>query len=759
MFAVYLVLLGLSSILSCPLKTVDSRSGCYCGIEIDGTNYIQCQPYSIEAIPEFTRSYVHDTLNLSHNFIRTITNQSLSQLKVKKIYLQQNLIESIDKHAFQHHLLNYLEELHLDMLNNGSLEFLCYGSWGKLRLLALNGFNFHQFQSCLGAFQRLETLIIQNSYIQQLSYHIYKLPSLVELTLVHNQLEYLHFDQDLLTYSSSIRRLNLTDNQLRTIPNDLFYRIPQLITLDLSHNLIENLPIIQPIAVLHLNLSHNLINYLSLNDNHHQYDFSFNPLCTLERSQSNLELTIRSATRLHCDCRLAFFLHKNLTEKTQLIGNEQPFGNDTKCATPAIFAGLYLRDLTYEQLFAVCSSVLPENCREVTRFKQIEMYSRELIGTTTTTRSSTEMDLPEPSTSTTQGKLERRIGNDDGIETTPRPHPTVEPPSLRLTTFSTTYQHHDLIVFWDFDSPASPNLTSHIQFQIIVEQESLLSAQIIRRSGPLSLHLKQYIISHIPPNKTYYVCLLLTRTSYGTDKYCRETRTITSTTTSSTAMTTTLSTFILSKQAFVHLLFTNRSVMFGFLFGTILTTGLLLTLAFLCHLRAKRQRCQRAASALFHYQHPSLPPPPQQQHYLYAERIDDDGNYSNSIFSSLSSSKYNHSRKNRRRPGFPTEQAWYRRGLDPLPTVPSAPRCCFHHVNTPDTTMSSSATARRLTTLSSQYSNGMDREPMTSTSVMSSTSLDEPSQTTNSSPGKHVYEELADETTMLRHDNNADFFL
>lgn len=752
MFVVYLVLLGISSILSCPLKTVDSRSGCYCGIEIDGTNYIRCQPYSIENIPEFTRSYVHDTLNLSHNFIRTITNQSWSQLKVKKIYLQQNLIESIDRHAFQHHLLNYLEELHLDMLTNGSLEFLCHGTWSKLRLLELNGFNFQQHQSCLGRLHRLETLIIQNSNIQQLSYHIYKLPNLVELTLVHNQLEYLHFDQDLLTYSSSIRRLNLTDNQLRTIPNDLFYRIPQLVTLDLSHNLIENLPIIQPSNVLHLNLSHNLINYLSLNDNHHHYDFSFNPLCTLERTESNLDLTIRSSTQLHCDCRLAFFLQKNLTDKSQLIGNEQPFGNTTKCATPTIFTGLYLRDLTYEQLFSMCSYDLPEHCREVSRFEQIEIYSRELIGTTTTMTTTTNLMMSQPVLL--------------GIETTPEANPVFEPPPLRLTTFSTIYEHHDLLVFWDFDPPTTPNLTSQIQFQIIVEQESLLTTQIIRRSGLISPYLKQYIVSHIPPNKNYYVCLLLTRASYGTDKYCRETRTATSTTSSSTTMTTTLASLILSKQAFVHLLFTNRSIMFGFLFGTILTTALLLTLAFLCHLRTKRQRCQRAASALFHYQHPSPPPPQQQQHqqqrqhYLYADRIDDDGTYSNSIFSSLSSSKYNHSRKNRRRAGFPTDQAWYRRGLTPLPTAPSAPRCCFHHIHTPDTTMSSSATARRLTTLSSQYSNGMDREPMTSTSVMSSTSLDEQSQTTNTnSPGKHVYEELADETTMLRRNNNADFLL
>jgi hypothetical protein len=65
MFYYYLFFLFISSIKSCPLKTVDSRSGCYCGIEIDGTNYIQCQPYSIQTIPQFTRSYIHDKLNLS----------------------------------------------------------------------------------------------------------------------------------------------------------------------------------------------------------------------------------------------------------------------------------------------------------------------------------------------------------------------------------------------------------------------------------------------------------------------------------------------------------------------------------------------------------------------------------------------------------------------------------------------------------------------------------------------------------------------
>lgn len=123
----FLFILCIVSMQSCPLQKVDSRSGCYCGIEIDGTNYIHCQPYSITEIPEFTRSYIHDKLNLSSNFIRNLTHQSFQKLKVKKIYLEENLIEFIDKRTFDNNLLNYLEELHIERLNHGNIEFLCYG--------------------------------------------------------------------------------------------------------------------------------------------------------------------------------------------------------------------------------------------------------------------------------------------------------------------------------------------------------------------------------------------------------------------------------------------------------------------------------------------------------------------------------------------------------------------------------------------------------------------------------------------------------
>lgn len=744
MLRYYLLFLFIYSIKSCPLKTVDSRSGCYCGIEVDGTNYIQCQPYSIKIIPEFTRSYIHDKLNLSYNFIRNITHESFNKLRVKKIYLQNNLIEFIDKHSFDNNILNYLEELHIDVLNNGSLEFLCYGTWQKLRVLELSGFNFNQHQTCFEKFQRLERLIIKNSKINFLSHHLYQLPHLYELSLINNHIEYLNFDNDLLaTYSSPIKVFNLTLNQLRTIPNDLFNRMPQLQTIDLSYNFLENLPLITSMNPLNINLSSNLINYIQMNDNQNHYDLSYNPICTVEKSETKMNLTLRKLNQLHCDCRLAFYLDESFTNKAKLIDIQPPFDNETKCLTPAEFNGLFLKDLTYEQLLSSCSDELPLNCREIRHFKQIQKFVYDIIQTTTVP-STTEI-------------VQRKFKKNSSItncntfllvdETTKEVSNHSDISSFHLTSFYTIFENNNLIIYWDFDPIFTLNTLKSVQFQIIVEQESSINTQIIRRSGFISPFLKQYTIHHIPSNKNYYVCLLLTRSSFGTDKYCREARTITS--------LTTVSNIILSKQAFVHMLFANRSILFGFLFGTFLTTSLLLALAFLCHLRSKRRRYQRAASSLYHHHlHPHRPLPPH-KHYLFADKNDDDGIYSNSILSSTSSSKFSHVRRTPQRPYFPTlpsQQTWYRRGLKQSP-VPQA--CCFHqhHHHTPDTTMSSTSTARRITSLSSQYSNEMDKEPMTSTSIMSSVSSDEH---TVHSPTKHVYEELADETIMLRQNNKKD---
>ena len=82
-------------------------------------------------------------------------------------------------------------------------------------------------------------------------------------------------------------------------------------------------------------------------------------------------IILNNLTNLHCDCRLAFFLKSNLTNQWKL------FGNQTICSTPEIFQGLFLKDLTYEQLMSTCINDLPNNCKEITNFKEIQKYIKQ----------------------------------------------------------------------------------------------------------------------------------------------------------------------------------------------------------------------------------------------------------------------------------------------------------------------------------------------------------------------------------------------
>jgi hypothetical protein len=289
--------------------------------------------------------------------------------------------------------------------------------------------------------------------------------------------------------------------------------------------------------------------------------------------------------------------------------------------------------------------------------------------------------------------------------------------SFRLTSFYTLYENNDLLIFWDFETRSSLNHLLTTQFQIIIEQEVSTQTEIIRRSGIISPYLKQYIIPHLPSNKIYYVCLLFARVSSGTDKYCRETKTS-------------------ANETFVQTLFINRSIIFGFLIGTILTTTFLITLAFICRLHYKRK-----------HSHPLFDPSQhqRQQRYMYITRNDMDGTYSHSFVSSPSS-KYHHLRKPRRRPYLTPIPPWYHQNSRQLPTN-IRPPCCFLQYH--DRTLSGSTTTNRITSLSSDYSNGIDKEQMTSTSLMSNTSLDERQSHMIQNPAKHVYEELGDTNLFL----------
>ncbi|CAF4313189.1 unnamed protein product, partial [Adineta steineri] len=277
--------------------------------------------------------------------------------------------KSIDKQTFNHNnLLHYLEELYIDTSNNNhTLEFLCYGTWKNLRILKLSGFNLNQYQYCLEKFYRLEKLIIQNSQIPFISYYMYQLPVLYELSLINNSLKEFSIDEQSI---SSIRILNLTSNQLHTIPNDINIRLPNLITLDLSHNFIEQIPNLQQTTILYLNLSYNQINSFEIKQNQYFIDLSSNPICTIDKTNDLTNILLNNLTNLHCDCRLGYFLKDNL------------FDNQTICSTPDIFHGLYVKDLTYEQLMSVCLIDLPLNCKEITNFKEIQQYAQYFINTT-----------------------------------------------------------------------------------------------------------------------------------------------------------------------------------------------------------------------------------------------------------------------------------------------------------------------------------------------------------------------------------------
>jgi hypothetical protein len=287
--------------------------------------------------------------------------------------------------------------------------------------------------------------------------------------------------------------------------------------------------------------------------------------------------------------------------------------------------------------------------------------------------------------------------------------------SFRLTSFNTVYENNDLLIFWDFDTSSTLIHLLTTKFQIIIEQEISSKTEIIRQSDFISPYLKQYIIPHLSSNKNYYVCLLLIRSSYGTDKYCRETKTSTN-------------------QTFFQLLFINRSIILGFLIGIILTTSLLITLAFICQLHYKRKH----SHPLFDHHH-------QQQRYMYINRNENDGTYSHSIVSSPSS-KYHHLKKPRRRTYLTPIPPWYHRNSRQLPSNPRS-SCCFLQYH--DRTLSGSTTTNRIASFSSEYSNGIDKEQITSTSLMSNTSLDEQPSHFIQSPVKHVYEELGDTNLFL----------
>ena len=285
--------------------------------------------------------------------------------------------------------------------------------------------------------------------------------------------------------------------------------------------------------------------------------------------------------------------------------------------------------------------------------------------------------------------------------------------SFHLTLFNTHYENDNLLIVWDFDANFSSNHIMNTNFQIIIEEQFSSKIEIIRQSGFISPYLKQYIVSHLPSNRIYHACLLITRSSGDNDKYCREIRT-----------------------SINHILTVNHSVIFGFLIGTILTTCFLVILAFVYHLRYRQKYFYHS---YHHYQRQH------EKNYMCVGRNDVNGTYSYSIMTSPLS-KYTHYRKNRHRTHLKSTSLWCHPKSAQLPPISHSP-CCFLRYH--DRILSGSRTTNRMTSISSDYSNEVDKEQTTSTSMMSNTSSDEQQNNIIQSSAKHRYEELGENNLFL----------
>lgn len=96
---------------------------CKCGIKIDGHIYIYCARKQLKHLPKFTRSSIlYDELILSGNQIDRVQAQSFNGLKVKRLLLDDNPIQYIERNSFNE-LANYLEELIISVSSmNSSLR-------------------------------------------------------------------------------------------------------------------------------------------------------------------------------------------------------------------------------------------------------------------------------------------------------------------------------------------------------------------------------------------------------------------------------------------------------------------------------------------------------------------------------------------------------------------------------------------------------------------------------------------------------------
>ncbi|XP_048520977.1 chaoptin isoform X2 [Dendroctonus ponderosae] len=232
---------------------------------------------NLQSIKSNAFKYVHGLkhIDLSDNNIGTIENNAFKDIgySLEQLHLAHafsSSVTSIPGDGIK--VLNNLE--YLDLSNNkfrimeeNSFHFL-----GKLRKLELQDNIIETIHK--GTFQsdihsNLEQIYLSFNTLKSISQHTFvHLPKLEQLHIDDNKLETL--ERRSFMNLERLKRLNLKGNKLATISYEAFQNLPELEHLDMSYNKIEKfdfniLDQVGTLAMFHLNVSHNVLNKLVLN--------------------------------------------------------------------------------------------------------------------------------------------------------------------------------------------------------------------------------------------------------------------------------------------------------------------------------------------------------------------------------------------------------------------------------------------------------------------------------------------------------------
>ena len=241
----------------------------------------------MKEIPDFTRipKTFYDELVLIDNEIVTIPENAFQGLRVKRVNLSGNKLQSISPRAFRE-LSNYLEELILEFDANliQQIPEAIQSNLINLRSLKLIELNFSKIDNrTFRQFRKLEHLTIRKSNIHSLDVDAFlSLKHLRSLNLDQNHLTDTHWNA-LIKHSPHLESLSLSQNQLKTLKN---VHCPSLKHLDLSSNgleIIENnrLPSLEKLYLQNNELNSLQLTFLSSLKELKELNLDFNRLTFL----------------------------------------------------------------------------------------------------------------------------------------------------------------------------------------------------------------------------------------------------------------------------------------------------------------------------------------------------------------------------------------------------------------------------------------------------------------------------------------------